>query len=110
MRFNFHQVLDVATDYLHDHWSKLATAGLFMAIGWLFGKRRARAEWRKREFYNRVNISLNAIREGTLRIRTIAERHCSDVFLNSVATAFVMNAARQTIRSSLCPSTTTGFI
>jgi len=96
MRFNFHQVLDVATDYLHDHWSKLATAGLFMAIGWLFGKRRARAELRKREFYNRVNISLNAIREGTLRIRTIAERHCSDVFLNSVATAFVMNAARQT--------------
>ncbi len=113
MHLNLHQVLDVVTDYAHDHWSKLATAGLFMAIGWLFGKRRARAEWRKREFYNRVNISLNAIREGTLRIRTIAERHCSDVFLNSVATDFIMNAAAQhdarTTRSSFCPSTITGF-
>jgi hypothetical protein len=94
MQLNLHQVLEVVMDYVHDHWSKLATAAVFMAIGWLFGKRRARAEWRKREFYNRINISLNAIREGTLRIRTIAERHCADVFLNSVATDFIMNAAR----------------
>jgi hypothetical protein len=96
MHFNYYQVMDVITDYIHDHWTKLATAGLFMALGWLFGKRRARAEWKKREFYNRINISLNAIREGTLRIRTIAERHCADVFLNSVATDFIMNAARAT--------------
>jgi hypothetical protein len=93
---NLHQVLEFVTDYVHDHWTKLAMAALFMAIGWLFGKRRARGEWRRREFYNRVNISLNAIREGTLRIRTIAERHCSDVFLNSVATDALINAARDT--------------
>jgi hypothetical protein len=96
MQFHLRQILDVVTDYVHDHWTKLATAALFMAIGWIFGKRRARSEWRRREFYNRVNISLNAIREGTLRIRTIAEKHCSDVFLNSVATASLINAARAT--------------
>jgi hypothetical protein len=96
MHLNLHQVLEFLTDYFHDHWSKLAMAALFMAIGWLFGKRRARGEWRRREFYNRVNISLNAIREGTLRIRTIAERHCSDVFLNSVATDALINSARET--------------
>jgi len=96
MHVNYHQILDVLSDYLHDHWTKFATAALFMALGWLFGKRRARADWRRREFFDRINISLNAIRDGTLRIRTIAEKHCSDVFLNSVATDAAIAAARNT--------------
>jgi hypothetical protein len=96
MEHSLRQFLDVVSDTLHDHWVKFATALVFAAIGWLFGRRRARAEWRKREFYDRVNISLNALREGTLSIRTIAEESCSEVFLNSVAVAALTDAARHT--------------
>ena len=75
---------------------KLATAVLFMAVGWIFGRRRARAEWRKREFFDRVNFSLNAIRDGVLTFRTIAEESCSEVFLNKVAVEALIDAARHT--------------
>jgi hypothetical protein len=96
MEHSLRQFLDVVWDTLHDHWVKFATALVFAGIGWLFGRRRARAEWRKREFYNRLNISLNALRDGTLAIRTIAEESCSEVFLNSVAVAALADAARHT--------------
>jgi hypothetical protein len=96
MHQNFRQFLEVLLDYLHDHWVKFATAALFMAVGWFVGRRRARAEWRRREFFDRLNISLNALRDGTLAIRTIAEESCSEVFLNSVAVATLTDAARRT--------------
>jgi len=96
MEHNLRQFFDVVSDYLHDHWVKFATAVLFMAIGWFVGRRRARAEWRRREFFDRLNISLNAVRDGTLMIRTIAEESCSEVFLNSVAVAALTDAARHT--------------
>jgi hypothetical protein len=90
------QFVEILLDYVHDHWMKLATALLFMAVGWFFGRRRARAEWRKREFFDRVNISLNSIRDGVLAIRTIAEQSCSEVFLNKVAVEALIDAARHT--------------
>jgi hypothetical protein len=96
MAQQLHQILEVISDYFHDHWVKFATAALFMAVGWFFGKRRARAEWKRREFNDRVNISLNAIREGTLVIRTLMEHSCTDVFLNSVAVQTLADAARNT--------------
>lgn len=48
------------------------------------------------EFFDRLNISLNAIRDGTLTIRTIAEESCLEVFLNSVAVSALIDAARHT--------------
>ncbi len=96
MQHNLRQFFDVLSDYLHDHWVKVATAILFMAIGWIVGRRRARAEWRRREFYDRMNISLNAVRDGLLTIRTIAEKSCTEILLNSVAVAALTDAARHT--------------
>lgn len=88
--------LSAVSDYLHDHWIKFVTAGGFMAVGWVLGKRRARSEWRKKEFLSRLNISLNVLRDGKLMIRTIIEKSCDEIFLNSVAVDTVMTAARKT--------------
>jgi hypothetical protein len=96
MQHNLRQIFDVVSDTLHDHWIKFATAALIAAVSWLLGRRRARAEWTRREFFDRLNISLNAIRDGTLTIRTIAEESCLEVFLNSVAVSSLVNAARHT--------------
>ena len=96
MQHYLRQFLDVVSDTLHDHWVKFATAALIAAGGWLLGRRRARAEWGRREFYDRLNISLNAFRDGTLMIRTIAEESCLDVFLNAVAVAKMIDVARHT--------------
>jgi hypothetical protein len=96
MQHTLRQILDVVSDTLHDHWVKFATALLIAAVGWLLGRRRARAEWGRREFFDRLNISLNAVRDGTLTIRTIAEESCSEVLLNSVAVSTLADAARHT--------------
>jgi hypothetical protein len=96
MQHNLRQIFDVVSDTLHDHWIKFATAALIAAVSWLLGRRRARAEWTRREFFDRLNISLNAIRDGTLTIRTIAEESCLEVFLNSVAVSSLVDAAHHT--------------
>jgi hypothetical protein len=96
MEHNLREFLNVVWDTLHDHWTKFATAALIAAISWFLGRRRARAEWGRREFFDRLNISLNAMREGTLTIRTIAEESCLEVFLNPVAVSALINAARHT--------------
>jgi hypothetical protein len=43
-----------------------------------------------------VNVSLNEITEGTLRIRTVLEKSGQDIFLNSVAADAVADAAEKT--------------
>ena len=43
-----------------------------------------------------MNVSLNEITEGTLRIRTVLEKNGQDIFLNSVAAAAVADAAEET--------------
>jgi len=96
MQHNLREFLNVVWDTLHDHWTKFATAALIAAVSWFLGRRRARADWGRREFYDRVNVSLNAIRDGTLMIRTIAEENCLEVFLNSAAVAALIDAARHT--------------
>lgn len=83
-------------EQFEEHWIKFVTAAVFMGIGWFFGKRRARSQWQKKEFLDRLNVSLTTISEGTLRIRTIIEKSCREVFLNSVAADEINAAARKT--------------
>ena len=81
---------------LREHAVKLATGFVLMAVGWYVGTRRAAAHWKKQEFFDRLNMSLNTIDGGTLKIRTLSEKRCGDVFLNSVAVGTVQRLARQT--------------
>lgn len=90
------QMWAAIADYLHDHWIKFVTAGLLMGAGWYLGRRKAARDWRKREFYDRLNVSLTSIDQGTLKIRTLLEKRVDDVFLNTSATQAVIDAARKT--------------
>ncbi len=89
-------LIDSVIAYLREHWIELLVAALSAMAGWFFGKRRACAEWRRREFYDRLNISLSSLVEGKLLIRTLIEKRCEEVFLNHVASETVINAARRT--------------
>jgi hypothetical protein len=90
------QFIESVVEQIQAHWVKFLTAAAFMVLGWLLGKRRARKEWRRKEFFDRVNFSLNMFRDGTLLIRTLMEKRGEEVFLNSVATETVIEAAHHT--------------
>ena len=83
-------------DHLEDHWVKFVTAAVLMLIGWFLGRWRANRDWQRKQFFGRVNISLNVLQDGWLRIRTIIEKSGSEVFLNAVAADTVAKAARKT--------------
>lgn len=104
MQETLQQFIDAVASHLHDKWVSFVTAGLFMALGWFFGKRRARANWKKKEFFDRLNVSLNIVRDGTLSIRTIIEKASSEIFLNSVAVETITRLALKTTeKDSLLP-------
>jgi hypothetical protein len=89
-------LIDAAIQALQDHAAKIVVGFLLMAAGWVIGRRRARANWQKQEFLDRLNISLNVIDNGVLKIRTLSEKRCEEVFLNSVAADKVQQLARKT--------------
>ena len=106
------QILDAVFQRVQNHWIELLTAAAFTLVGWFLGARRAKANWRKREFFDRVNFSLNSLAPPekaadeksaggepappTLRIRTLAEMPAGEVFLNTAARDAVTAAARRT--------------
>lgn len=93
----FDQFFAAFSDFIHDNWMKVLTGFVLMALGWVFGKRKARSDWRKREFLHRLNVSLNLLIPGEpLQIRTLLEKTCDEVFLNIVASEAVAAAARKT--------------
>ena len=83
-------------DYLRSNWPELVwiviAAG---AASWLAG-RKARIRWRDRDFLDRLNVSLTTVRDGVLRIRTLIEAPCEDIFLNPAAAKAVVDFAKQT--------------
>lgn len=90
------QLLHTLQDYLKDHAVKLITGLVLMAFGWYFGRRRARLAWKKQEFFDRLNVSLNTIENGVLKIRTLSEKRCEAVFLNSAAVDEIIKCAAKT--------------
>ncbi|MDB5387822.1 MAG: hypothetical protein JWM11_3468 [Planctomycetaceae bacterium] len=98
----FVQFLEAITNFIDDNWMKLLTGLALMVLGWYFGKRKAHADWQKHEFLHRLNISLNLLlpsadkQSQLLQIRTVLEKSCEDIFLNSVASDAAEKAARKT--------------
>ena len=88
--------MDLILEILTNHGIKIVVGFLFGAVGLWIGKQRALANWRKREFRDRLNISLNYVDGGTLRIRTVVEDAISEVLLSSTAVDMVRKAAKQT--------------
>lgn len=91
-------LINAVNDLITDHWVKFVSAAAFAAIGWIVARWRADREWRRREFFNRLNVSLNSISDGTLKIRTLSEKQCTDVFLNKIAVERLINMAQKTTK------------
>ena len=100
------ELFERLSDYLHEHWIKFVTVAVFMGLSWLMGRWRAQKNWEQKEFFDRLNVSLTIIKDGKLLIRTLVEKNCQDVFLNSVAAKAITTAARKTSESD--PSKITG--
>ena len=53
-------------------------------------------KWRRKQFLHRIIVSLNSFQDGKLLLRTIMEKSCEEVFLNSYAVNVVIAAAQKT--------------
>jgi len=93
---NFFEIVQTVRTTIQDHAVKFVTGLVLMTIGWWIGKWRAQKNWKKQEFFDRLNFSLNTLEKGVLKIRTLSEKRCEDVFLNSVASDTVQKLARRT--------------
>lgn len=89
-------IIDAISEIIDEHWVKFVTAGAFMLVGWSLGKWRARRQWEKKEFMDRLNVSLNIIQDGKLMIRTLIEKEAADIFLNEAAVQKLKQAAQKT--------------
>src|SRR5207247_4117597 len=71
-----------------------STATFFAGRWW--GRYKAGRQWHKKEFMDRLTVSLNIFADGYLKIRTVLERSLAEVFLNRLAIAKVEAAAKKT--------------
>lgn len=83
-------------DYLRDNWPELIWILLAAGVASYAASRRARKKWNQHDFLDRLNVSLTSIRHGKLRIRTILEMDCEQIFLNPTAAKTIVNLAKQT--------------
>jgi hypothetical protein len=67
----------------------------FFAGRW-YGRYKASRQWHRKEFLDRIIVSLNIFADGYLKIRTVLERSVDEVFLNRMAVDKVEAAARAT--------------
>ena len=90
------QVIESLLEYLKENWPELLWIAVAAGVASFLVGRRARMRWRKREFLDRLNVSLTRIEDGKLLIRTLLEMDCDDVFLNATASKTVVELAKQT--------------
>ncbi|MBU0730397.1 MAG: hypothetical protein KKE17_05535 [Proteobacteria bacterium] len=89
-------VLKSLVEYLWGNWPELLWIAVATGVASYLVAQRARTRWRKREFLDRLNVSLTRIEDGVLQIRTILETDCDGVFLNSSAVKTILDLAKKT--------------
>lgn len=79
----------------HDAFYKiLFGAGSVIVVGtWAWY--RARSAWRRREYLDRLNFSLNSFDGKTLKIRTLLEESLESIMLNRIAVSMVRKGAHK---------------
>jgi hypothetical protein len=97
-------VLEQLLTHLRDRGIAVLVGVLITAAGGAITLWRARRRWKRREFLDRINVSLNMLIGGKLLIRTLIEKSCQDVFLNTSAVKTLLAAAgRTTPQNALLP-------
>lgn len=87
--------MDVVAQFVQDHWSEVLFSILSLLVGAMFGRVLAWRRWSRRAFFERINVSLNFVEQGELKIRTLLERSNAEVFRNAEMVRRVMWAARR---------------
>lgn len=95
------EIVDTGVGLLADHWTKVLSGLAVFYLGRVLGRRRAIADWSRREFLNRLMISLNSLQptadgKRKLAIRTLLEKNLPEVLLNVYAVERVLAAAAKT--------------
>lgn len=95
------EIVDTAFGLLADHWAKVASGLVVFYLGRVLGRRKAIADWSRREFLNRLMVSLNSLHRTAdgkpkLLIRTLLEKNLPEVLLNVYAVERVLAAAART--------------
>lgn len=90
------QLFQFISDLIREHWPGAVFSLVCLSFGAWWGRRRAHKAWTKKEFLNRINISLNILQEGKLQIRTLLESDLETIFLNKVAVEKVTSAIPRT--------------
>jgi len=88
--------LESLLHYLRENWPELLWIVAAAGVASYVAGRRARWRWRKRDFLHRLNVTLSYIQDGTLRIRTILEMDCDQIFLNASASSKIVALAGKT--------------
>jgi hypothetical protein len=94
----------MAQAFWHEFFQKFGTSIAITAasavasflFGRWWGNRKARQDWERKEFFERINVSLNQLGDGKLKIRTLMERPLEDIFYNKIAAQKVLEASKQT--------------
>lgn len=94
-------ILNSVWNWADDNWPELVGAAVLALLTYSWGKWRQRRRWVKRQFTDRINVSLNVIHQVGrgkigLKIRTVFERGMDDVFLSHEAIDMVAKAAAKT--------------
>jgi len=90
------QIVEAIEDIISDHWLKILSAIGFSLFGWFVAHWRSSRSWQRREFFERINLSLNSVSDGTLRIRTLSEKPCTEIFLNEFSVRQLSRLTSQT--------------
>jgi len=93
---SMNDALDSLLEYLRGNWPELLWIVIAAGVASYIAGRRSRSRWRNHEFLDRLNVSLTTIEAGTLRIRTMLEMDCQQIFLNASAAKTIVQLAKQT--------------
>ena len=90
-------VLGAASRFIEGHWVHALISALVFLVGIWWGKWRAWRRWTQRNFLHRLNISLNTIDQGRLKIRTLVEKDMIEILLNEAAVGQLQAAAKKAV-------------
>lgn len=88
-------LLTTVIEFFKENASRIIPA-IVAAVGSSIAGYLALRRWRRREFLHRLNVSLTRIDDGMLRIRTLLEMDCDDIFLNKSASKQIVKYAKRT--------------
>ncbi len=93
--FQWNDLIQPALRLVEEHWAKVVGSLVLLLIGIWWGRWRAWRRWARRDFLHRLNISLNTIEKGRLKIRTLVEKDMIEILLNQAAVEQMQAAAKK---------------